>query len=49
MISHIRAVAERIEDVLHVVHEPEGSEVVRVLGAGRDAFVEEEVEERLLA
>jgi DNA repair protein SbcC/Rad50 len=49
VISHIRSVAERIEDVLQVSHEPEGSVVVRVAGAARDAFVEEEVEERLLA
>ena len=49
VISHIRSVAERIEDVLQVSHEPEGSVVARVAGAARDAFVEEEVEERLLA
>ena len=45
----IRAVAERIEDVLQVVQEPEGTEVTRVSGADREAFVVEEVEERLLA
>ena len=49
VVSHIRAVAERIEDVLQVVQEPEGTEVTRVSGAEREAFVEEEVEERLLA
>lgn len=49
VVSHIRAVAERIEDVLQVVQEPEGTEVTRVSGADREAFVEEEVEERLLA
>jgi exonuclease SbcC len=49
VISHIRSVAERIEDVLQVSYEPEGSRVARVTGAARDAFVEEEVEERLLA
>jgi DNA repair protein SbcC/Rad50 len=49
VVSHIRAVAERIEDVLQVVQEPEGTEVTRVAGADREAFVEEEVEERLLA
>jgi exonuclease SbcC len=49
VVSHIRAVAERIEDVLQVAQEPEGTEVTRVTGADREAFVEEEVEERLLA
>jgi hypothetical protein len=49
VISHIRSVAERIEDVLQVSQEPEGSVVTRGAGAARDAFVEEEVEERLLA
>jgi DNA repair protein SbcC/Rad50 len=49
VVSHIRAVAERIEDVLQVVQEPEGTEVTRVSGAERETFVEEEVEERLLA
>jgi DNA repair protein SbcC/Rad50 len=49
VVSHIRAVAERIEDVLQVVQEPEGTDVTRVSGAAREAFVEEEVEERLLA
>jgi DNA repair protein SbcC/Rad50 len=49
VISHIRSVAERIEDVLQVSYEQEGTKVTRVTGAARDAFVEEEVEERLLA
>jgi DNA repair protein SbcC/Rad50 len=49
VISHIRSVAERIEDVLQVSYEPEGSRVARVTGPARDTFVEEEVEERLLA
>jgi DNA repair protein SbcC/Rad50 len=49
VVSHIRAVAERIEDVLQVVQEPEGTVVTRVSGADREAFIEEEVEERLLA
>ena len=49
VVSHIRTVAERIEDVLQVVQEPEGTEVTRVSGAEREAFVEAEVEERLLA
>jgi exonuclease SbcC len=49
VVSHIRAVAERIEDVLQVVQEPDGTEVTRVSGPEREAFVEEEVEERLLA
>jgi DNA repair protein SbcC/Rad50 len=49
VVSHIRAVAERIEDVLQVVQEPEGTDVTRVSGAAREAFVEEEIEERLLA
>jgi hypothetical protein len=48
-VSHIRTVAERIEDVLQVVQEPEGTDVMRVSGAEREAFVEEEIEERLLA
>src|SRR5207253_4680609 len=47
VVSHIRTVAERIEDVLQVVNEPEGTEVTRGSGAEREAFVEEEVEERL--
>jgi exonuclease SbcC len=49
VVSHIRAVAERIEDVLQVTQELDGTEVRRVSGAEREAFVEEEVEERLLA
>lgn len=49
VVSHIRAVAERIEDVLQVTQELDGTEVTRVSGAEREAFVEEEVEERLLA
>lgn len=49
VVSHIRAVAERIEDVLQVVQEAEGTEVTRVSGVDREAFVEEEVGERLLA
>ena len=49
VISHIRSVAERIEDVLQVSYEPEGTAVTRVAGAAREAFVEEELEERLLA
>jgi exonuclease SbcC len=49
VVSHIRTVAERIEDVLQVVQEPEGTDVTRVSGAEREAFVEEEIEERLLA
>ena len=49
VITHIRTVAERIEDVLHVVREPEGSDVVRMSAVDRDAYVEEEIEERLLA
>jgi DNA repair protein SbcC/Rad50 len=49
VVSHIRAVAERIEDVLQVTQELDGTKVTRVSGAEREAFVEEEVEERLLA
>ncbi len=49
VISHIRAVAEQIETVLRVNYRPEGSEVLRVTGAEREAFVEEEVEQGLLA
>jgi exonuclease SbcC len=49
VVSHIRTVAERIEDVLQVTQELDGTEVTRVSGAEREAFVEEEVEERLLA
>ena len=48
-MSHVRTVAERIEDVLQVTQEPDGTEVTRVSGIEREAFVEEEVEERLLA
>lgn len=49
VISHIRAIAERIEKVLRVTYAPEGSEIIQVSGAERDAFIEEEVEEGLLA
>jgi exonuclease SbcC len=49
VISHVRAVAERIENVLSVTYRPEGSEVMRISGTEREAFVEEEVEEGLLA
>jgi len=49
VVSHVRTVAERIEDVLQVTQELDGTEVTRVSGAEREAFVEEEVEERLLA
>jgi DNA repair protein SbcC/Rad50 len=49
VVSHIRTVAERIEDVLQVVQEPDGTKVTRIAGAAREEFVEEEVEERLLA
>jgi exonuclease SbcC len=49
VISHVRAVAEQIETVLRVNYRPEGSEVLRVTGAEREAFVAEEVEQGLLA
>jgi exonuclease SbcC len=49
VISHIRAVAERIEDVLRVSRTPEGSEVAPITGTEREDFVTEEVEEKLLA
>lgn len=49
IISHVRAVAEQIETVLRVNYRPEGSEVLRVTGAEREAFITEEVEQGLLA
>jgi exonuclease SbcC len=49
VISHIRAVAERIEHVLRVSRTPEGSEVEPITGIEREEFVAEEVEEKLLA
>jgi exonuclease SbcC len=49
VISHVRAVAERIEQVLWVTHRPEGSEVTPISGTEREEFVAEEVEEGLLA
>ncbi|HZR93040.1 MAG TPA: SMC family ATPase [Gaiellaceae bacterium] len=49
VISHVRAVAEQIETVLRVNYRPEGSEVLRVTGAEREAFITEEVEQGLLA
>src|SRR6476661_1702337 len=39
VISHLRAVAEEIETVLRVTYRPEGSEVLTVSGAEREAFV----------
>ena len=48
VISHIRAVAEQIETVLRVNYRPEGTEVVKVTGSEREAFVSEEVEQGLL-
>jgi len=49
VISHLRAVAEEIETVLRVTYRPEGSEVLTVSGAEREAFVTEEIEQGLLA
>jgi len=49
VISHVRAVAERIEHVLRVTHRPEGSEVTPIVGTEREEFIAEEVEEGLLA
>jgi exonuclease SbcC len=49
VISHVRAVAERIEQVLRVNHRLEGSEVTLISGEEREDFVAEEVEEGLLA
>lgn len=48
VISHLRAVAEQIETVLRVTHRPEGTEVLVVTGAEREAFVTEEIEQGLL-
>jgi exonuclease SbcC len=49
VISHVRAVAERIEQVLRVTYRPEGSEVTPIVGTEREEFIAEEVEEGLLA
>jgi DNA repair protein SbcC/Rad50 len=49
VISHVRAVAERIEQVLRVTRSPEGSEVTPIAGTEREEFITEEVEEGLLA
>jgi exonuclease SbcC len=49
VISHVRAVAERIEHVLRVTRRPEGSEVAPIVGTEREEFIAEEVEEGLLA
>jgi exonuclease SbcC len=49
VISHIRAVAERIEHVLRVSHSAEGSDVTPITGTEREDFIAEEIEEKLLA
>ncbi len=48
VISHLRAVAESIDDVLFVKRGPKGSEATWLRGKDRDALVEKDVEESLL-
>jgi exonuclease SbcC len=48
VVSHIKAVAERIETVLRVTRTPLGSEVSFVKGSERESYMEEEVEAGLL-
>jgi exonuclease SbcC len=48
VVSHIKAVAERIETVLRVTRTPAGSEVALVGGSERQAFMEGELEAGLL-
>ena len=49
VISHLRAVAERIETVLSVASTPAGSEAHWITGPEREAVVRAELEESLLA
>jgi DNA repair protein SbcC/Rad50 len=49
VVSHLRAIAERIETVLSVASTPAGSEVHWLTGSEREAVVREELEEGLLA
>jgi exonuclease SbcC len=49
VVSHIKAVAERIEDVLEVMRTPLGSRAEWRGGSERDALVSEELEAGLLA
>ena len=44
IISHVPAVAERIESVLHVVPRPEGSEVIPLDATARERLAEQEAE-----
>lgn len=48
VVSHLRAVAERIEKVLNVTSGPSGSEIRWVTGAERESLVGQELEEGLL-
>ena len=48
VISHVRAVAERIETVLSVSRTSAGSEARWISGSERDLLIEEELEEGLL-
>lgn len=48
VISHLRSVAETIDDVLSVRRGPKGSEAVWLRGEGREALAEKDVEDALL-
>lgn len=49
VISHLRAVAETIEDVLHVVRGPDGSKARWLTAQERDALLNSDAESGLLA